>query len=142
MPECPNPSIHANPRDYIPVCPVHSLPLVAAEAGHGQCLWQGRRKFSEWVDGHRVTRRERCITFGPKAWHWLPRDLFNADQIPPGNGYTPPSYDHTGPAWGFVLRTCPHCNEPTKHVTDASQYVCTECGASQWLPAPMYADGA
>lgn len=132
---------HVNPRDYVPCCPRHGLPLVAAEAGHGTCLWVGKqKKVSRDVDGREVKQYERCTTFGPGVWVWSRRDKFNGDEIPPHNGYTPPTYDRVGgPHWHVGLeQRCSECGGYTPHAIGESRAVCLTCGAMTWHPAPAH----
>lgn len=83
---------HVDTETHVPVCPLHGLPLVAADRpGVGQCLWteQPRRRLSRV---ERITRGfnvKSCGTWGPASWVWRHRDGFNGDDLPPYNGWKP-----------------------------------------------------
>lgn len=123
---------HLNPHDYVPVCPNHGLPLVAAEAGNGQCRWVGPpRKVHNW-DAEATP--QRCITWGPGSWDWKPRRMFNGDDLPPFNGFNPPK---TPPwmeprTWGFDDHDCPTCTAITRHAVGDDRMVCLICGLCRW----------
>lgn len=122
---------HLNPHDYVPVCPTHFRPLIAAEAGNGFCTWTAPRVRNH-VGGQEFTSG-RCIAWGPGSWEWKPRRMFNQSDLPPFNGWQPPK---TPPwmeprTWGFETHDCPTCGETTHTVGD-DRLVCLGCGLCRW----------
>lgn len=88
-------SDHVTVPDFVPCCPVHSVPLVAGEGpGTGRCVAIERHptRFSD------VTRRvvgfdvKRCRDDWPAdAWAWKRRDLFADSDLPPWDGWEAPT---------------------------------------------------
>lgn len=120
---------HINPHDYVPVCPNHGLPLIAAEAGNGSCPWVGPAVNPKPWQGD-VTR---CITWGPGSWEWKPRRMFNGDDLPPFNGFNPPKPPPwmEPRTWGFETHDCPTCGK-TNHTVGDDRMVCLGCGLCRW----------
>jgi ribosomal protein S27AE len=123
-----------NPFDYVPVCPRHSLPLHAAEAGYGQCPWIDRDlPRRQLAGGVSVRARRRCIAWRPTSWVWRPRALFNGDDLPPYNGFQPPrTPDLSDTRWQRREHTCPACGERVLHLLGEHRRVCTGCGYAAW----------
>jgi len=127
---------HVNPYDHVPCCPVHHRPLRAAEAGYGQCSWAREQPVRHLGGVRRLTNR--CTVFGPTEWLWLPRERFDARDLPPLNGETPPRLPSVGSPWSILLALCGDCGLGTEHVEGQNRRVCTVCGAARWVPSPMY----
>lgn len=132
-----------NPRDYVPVCPRHGLPLRAADADPalGTCPWfPGNSNtgpgFPERApQGGYVLRptADRCLTWRPQSWSWRHRDTFNTEDLPPYNGWKPPDYDHEGPRWATDLESyCRDCKSNQPVIVGPHELVCITCGAAYW----------
>lgn len=137
--DCTGCGCHVNPVDYVPVCRIHGVPLVRAEAGNGLCPWVGRVVKLRRM-GHET--RERCHAWGPDSWVWVPRSRFAGEDLPPYNGFQPPQYDReTGPHWEVEQHQCWSCRYRTDHVVGERRRVCTACGAMSWHVTPQYPEG-
>lgn len=124
---------HWNPVDHVPVCPVHALPLHAADRdGWGECEQVTRGRLPTAVQGRPGPRR-RCGTWPPERWDWLPRIIFNAADVPPLNGFAPPTAPAPGAGrWHLERRRCPDCRAWVPHVVGEHRLVCTRCGLAAW----------
>jgi hypothetical protein len=127
---------HVNPYDYVPCCPIHHRPLRAAEAGYGQCSW-ARTQPIPHVGGVR-RQTSTCTVFGPDQWAWLPRERFDARDLPPLNGEQPPRIPDIGSPWDLVEALCGKCELLTPHVEGQNRRVCSMCGTARWVPSPQY----
>lgn len=128
---------HVNPRDFVPVCPLHNLPLHAAEAGRAECPWRGAKR--RHIGGEGFTRN-RCHTYPPEAWGWARRDTFNQADLPPYNGFQAPNVDrHGGPRWNVnTSGLCLDCGVQTPHAFGENRAVCLACGVVTWQLDPAY----
>lgn len=133
---------HVNPRDYVPVCRIHGLPLIRAEHGNGLCPWQGRVITLRGTSSYGEEQvRERCHAWGPTSWAWAHRDKFDGRDLPPHNGFQPPDYDREGgPTWERQQHYCRRCRLSTLHLVGESRRVCFECGAALYMATPFYAE--
>lgn len=68
-------------ESLVPACPGCHQPLIASsnDDTYGWCLYR--------ADGGRCTYDLNMVP--PDEFLWLERDLFNSDDIPPGNGRRP-----------------------------------------------------
>lgn len=128
---------HVSPRTHVPTCPTHDLPLVWAPDGYGKCLAVTRKR-NEKARLAGESAKSECVEWGPVNWNWLPRELFNDDDLPPHNGYRPPEYhEEEPPTYRLdVVMRCPDCGFDTPHtevtVDGRGVVICNRCEVGRW----------